>query len=89
MSVIPRLLFDMSPLGGGIGIFAGVVFFFVLLAVAFIAFKLLKRTVKMAFRMAIAGIIVLIAIAGSIAFFWLGSSKPSRPQPRPAAAQPK
>jgi hypothetical protein len=83
------LLFDVSPLSGGIGIFAGVVFFFVLLGVAFIAFKLLKRTVKMAFRMAIVGIIVVIAIAGSIAFFWLGSGKPPRPQPRNPPVQQK
>jgi len=83
------LIFDMSPLSGGIGIFAGVVFFFVLLGVAFIAFKLLKRTVKMAFRMAIVGIIVAIAIAGSIAFFWLGSTKSPRPQPKNPQVQQK
>jgi len=86
---IYSLLFDMSPLSAGIGLFAGVVFFFVFLAVAFIAFKLLKRTVKMAFRMAIVGIIVAIAIAGSIAFFWLGGSKPPRPQPRNPPVQQK
>ena len=79
----------MSPLSGGIGIFAGVVFFFVLLGVAFIAFKLLKRTVKMAFRLAIVGIIVVIAIAGSIAFFWLGSSKSVRPPFRGPPVQQK
>ena len=83
------LLLDVSPLGGGIGIFAGVVFFLVLLGVAFIAFKMLKRTVKMAFRMAIVGVIVVIAIAGSIAFFWIGSSKSPRPQPRNPVTQSK
>jgi hypothetical protein len=70
---------DANPLGGGIGIFAGISFLLVFLGVAFVAFKLLKRTVKMAFRMAIVAIIVAIAIAGSAFFLMLGTSKPARP----------
>ena len=84
------IFLDAAPLGGGIGIFAGVAFFLVLGVVAFIAFKMLKKTVKMAFRMAIVAIILVIAVAGSVAFWWLGSSRPARPTPpRPGPAQPK
>lgn len=71
---------DVVPLGGGIGIFAGIAFFLLLAAVAFIAYKMLRKTVKMAFRMAIVAVILAIAVAGSISFWWLGSSKPSRPK---------
>jgi flagellar basal body-associated protein FliL len=57
------------------GILAAVVFFLVFAGVAYIAFRLLKKTVKMAFRMAIVAVILVIAIAGSVSFWWLGSSK--------------
>jgi len=68
---------------GGTGMIAAAAFFLIFLAVAYIVFRLLKRTVKMAFRMAIVAAILLIAIAGSISFWWLGSSK-STPKPRSA-----
>ena len=80
------ILLDANPLAGGIGIFAGVAFLLVFLAIAFVAFKLLKRTVKMAFRMAIVAIIIAIAVAGSAFFLTLGTSKPVRP---PTHSQPK
>jgi hypothetical protein len=79
---------DAAPVAGGIAAIAGVAFFLVLAAVAFIAFRLLKKTVKMAFRMAIVAIILVIAAAGSISFWWLGSSKTTRPE-RPAPTRPK
>ena len=82
------IFLDVSPVGGGIGIFAAVAFFLVFAAVAFIAFKLLKKTVKMAFRMAIVAIILVIAVVGSISFWWFSGGKTSRPE-RPRATQPK
>ena len=76
------ILFDVAaPLGGGIGVIAGVVFLLICLAAAFIAFRLLKKSVKMAFRLIIVGIIILIAIAGSVSFWWLSTSKSPRPGP--------
>lgn len=82
------IFLDAAPVGGGIGVIAAVAFFLVFAAVAFIAFKMLKKTVKMAFRMAIVAVILVIAIAGGIAFWWLGSSKPTHPD-RPRPTQPK
>ena len=83
------IFFDIPPTAGGIGIFAAVAFFLIFAAIAFIAFKLLKKTVKMVFRMAIVAIILVIAVAGSLSFWWLGGGKPSRPEPRPRPAQTK
>ncbi|MFL6375146.1 MAG: hypothetical protein ACJ73D_10805 [Pyrinomonadaceae bacterium] len=80
------ILLDANPLAGGLGIFAGIAFFLIFLAIAFIAFKLLKRTLKMAFRVAIVCVIVAIAIAGSAFFLMLGSAKAPRP---PVHSQPK
>lgn len=76
------LFLDVVPVGGGIAIFAGVAFFLIFAAVAFIAFKLLRKTVKMAVRLTIVAIIIAIAVAGSVFFFVVGTSKPARP-PRP------
>jgi UDP-N-acetylmuramyl pentapeptide phosphotransferase/UDP-N-acetylglucosamine-1-phosphate transferase len=74
------LLFDMAPTPGGLAIFFGVAFFLVLAAAAFIAFKLLKRSMRMAFRLAVGGLVLVLAIVGSAAFFYYGTSKPERPR---------
>lgn len=76
------LFLDVNPAPGGVGIFAGVAVLLIFLGAAFIAFKLLKRTVRMAFRVVIVGIIVAIGLAGSAFFLALGTAKPVRP-PRP------
>lgn len=75
------VLFDVAPIAGGIGIFAAVAFFFVFAALAFIAFKMLRRSVKMAFRMAIVAVILTIAVAGSIALWAFNSRPAERPRP--------
>ena len=75
------LFLDVSPISGGIGIVAGVAFLLIFLAVAFIAFKMLKRTVKMAFRIAIVAVILAVAVAGSVALWAFGPSKSTRPTP--------
>lgn len=71
---------DVAPVGGGTGIFLGVAFLLIFLGVAFVAFKLLKRTVKMAVRMAIVAIIIAVAVAGGAFFLLTGTSKPSPPR---------
>lgn len=79
-----RMLLDLAPVGGGgAGVIAAVAFLLVFLGIAFVVFKLLKRTVKMAFRMVIVAIILAIAVAGSIAL-WALSSGGSSERPRPA-----
>jgi uncharacterized membrane protein len=66
---------DLLPFGGGL------IFFILLAAVAFVAFKALKKTFKMAIRMTLVAVILLIAVVGGI-YFWMSSdSKPAnRPQ---------
>lgn len=74
------IFFDVAPIGGGLGVMLGLVFFFIFAAVAFIAFKMLKRTVKMAVRMTIVAAILLVALIGGVAFLVFGTG--SKPAPR-------
>ena len=73
-------LLDIAPDAGVIGKTAGIgaaaVFLLVVGAGAFIAYKLLKRSVKMAFRVAIVAVILVIGVAGSVAL-WALERKPS------------
>ncbi len=81
--ILTNLLFDIAPVGGGIGAIVGIAFFLVLAAVAFIAYKMLKRTVKMAVRMTIVVAILLIALVGSIALLMFSSSSGGSKRPTP------
>lgn len=80
------ILLDLAPVGGGTGMFLAVAFLLILLAVAFVAFRLLKKTVKMAVRIAIVAIIIAVAIAGSAFFLLAGSSKSTSPA-KPASTR--
>jgi hypothetical protein len=69
------------------GAVAAIVLVLVLGAIAFIAFKMLRKTVKMAIRMAIVAIILLIAIVGAIALTMFGSG--NKDTPKPASTRPR
>ena len=83
--ILETLLFDISPVSGGIGVILGLGFFFIVAAVAFITYRMLKKTVKMAVRMTIVVAILLIALIGSVALLLFssgsGGSRPVRPTP--------
>jgi Na+-translocating ferredoxin:NAD+ oxidoreductase RnfA subunit len=80
-------LFDIAPdsiVSTPVGLAIAASFFLILAAIAFVAYKMVKRTVKMAFRMAIVAMILLIAIVGSISLWWFLSTpakyeRPLRP----------
>ncbi len=72
-------LLDIAPdsiVSTPIGLAIAVSFFLILAAIAFVVFKMVKRTVKMAFRMTIVVLILLIAIIGSISLWWFLSTPP-------------
>lgn len=76
------LILDIAVVPGGAvtAAFLAVGFFLVFAAIAFVVFKMLKRTVKMAVRMVIAGIILLVAMVGAVTFMYVSSTgSPSRP----------
>jgi hypothetical protein len=65
------LLLDIAaPGGSAVAIGAGVVFFLVLAVLAFIIFRIFRKTMKLAFRVAIVGMLLFIALAGFTALWW-------------------
>ncbi|MBA2379337.1 MAG: hypothetical protein H0V76_07160 [Blastocatellia bacterium] len=75
------------PGGAAVAGIAAFIFFIVLAGVAYIIFRMLRKTVRMAFRMAIVAAILVIAMAGSLSLWWLnsGASAPAqKAKPTPA-----
>ena len=84
---IANFMLDIGPPGGAVGAAAAIVFFLILVAVAFVAFKLLKKTVGMAIRVLVVLVVLAIAVGGTAAWFFMGSGGAKPPRPRPT--QPK
>jgi len=82
------LFFDVSLIliePGTISVLLAIALGFVVLGSAFFAFVMLRKTVKMAIRLIIIGVILLIAIVGSVSFLWFSSgSNDNSPKSRPA-----
>ena len=75
------IFFDIAPSVGVMGGVVAAAFFLVFLGVAFVAYKALRKTAKMAFRMAVVGIILLIAVAGSFSLWYFSSGGSPRLKP--------
>ena len=74
-------MLDIAPSGGVIGAVVAISFFLVLAGAAYIAFKALKKTVKMAIRMVIVAVILVIAVVGSISLWYFSSDATPRLKP--------
>ena len=80
------VLFDLVPVSIGATLTV-VAFFFVVTAVGIVTIMMLRKTIKMALRMIIVAVILLIAVIGSISL-WLFMKPAARPvdrQARPSA----
>lgn len=56
-------------------------FFVVLSLAAYIAFKALKKTLKMAVRLIVVGVILVIAVVGSVSLWWFSSDGVQKQKP--------
>jgi len=81
------LLFDIAPELGAVGLAAVIGFFLIFAAVAYVAFRLLRKTVKMAFRLAVVAVILLIALVGSLFIYWNQTKYTPRPRPQPTRSR--
>ena len=75
----------LAPSSGVVAAIVAVSFFLVLAGAAYIAFKALKKTVKMAVRMFVVIAILLIAVVGSISLWYFSSDV--EPKLKPPANQ--
>lgn len=73
------ILFDVAPSGGGIAVGIAGFLFLACALVAFIAFKMLRKTVKTAVRLMIVAVILIVALIGGIALILLTSGESVRP----------
>lgn len=78
------LLFDVGIPGETAALIAGVGFLFILLAATYVLFRLLRKSVKMAFRAAMLCTVLFMLAVGAFAVYWFASGSTSRPEPRPA-----
>jgi hypothetical protein len=67
------MLLDVAPSGGMIGALVAGAFFLLLAGAAYVAFKALKKTAKMAVRMLVVVVIMFIAVVGSLSLWWFSS----------------
>jgi thiol:disulfide interchange protein len=75
------ILLDLAPSGGMIGAVVAVSFFLVLAGAAWIAFKALKKTAKMAIRMVIVVVILAVAVVGSLSLWYFSSDATPKLKP--------
>jgi hypothetical protein len=81
---VPTILIlqSFAPSAATIGVLAGaLIFFFVTAAIAYIAFRLLRRSIRTAVRMAVVAAILLLALAGGISIYFFGSRSTQRTKP--------
>lgn len=79
------LILDVAaPVSGTTLLAAGAGVFFIAVALAYIVFRLLRKTIRMAFRMAIVAAIVVFVVVGSASLWWLSSRSSPTPRPTPS-----
>ncbi|HEX6124532.1 MAG TPA: hypothetical protein VFZ23_04095 [Pyrinomonadaceae bacterium] len=71
----------LAPSGEMVGAIAAVAFFLVLAGAAYVAFKALKKTVKMAVRMIIVMVILAVAVVGSLSLWYFSSDGTQKLKP--------
>ena len=85
------MFFDVSPISGGagaIGVFLAIALVFIVLGSAFFAFVMLRKTMKMAFRLVIVALLLIVALVGSVSFLWFSSGSSST-KTRTANSRPR
>ena len=80
-SLFSAVLLFVEP--GTIGVLLAVGFGFIVLAAAFFAFVMLRKTLKMAMRLVIVAVLALVALVGGVSFWWFSSGDETA-KPRPA-----
>ena len=80
------IMFDVASPGAAIGLAAAAGFLLIAMAVAYVVFRMLRKSVKMALRLAIVMVILVVGFVGTLAFIYAGSGG-SGPKGRPAPSR--
>ena len=73
-----------APAATGI-LTAAVSFFFAAVAMAYVAFRVLKRSIRSAIRMVVVAAILIVAVMGGVSIYLWGSA--GKPATKPAASR--
>ena len=68
---------------GSIGLIAAIIFLVVFVALAMVVLSFVRRTVKLAFRIAIVGVLLLIGVVGAASLWWFAGGSPDKPRAAP------
>ncbi len=72
---------EFAPSGSVVGVVVAAAFFLVLAGAAYIAFKALKKTAKIAVRMIIVVVILVVAVVGSVSLWYFSSDATPKLKP--------
>lgn len=75
------LLFLQAMSGSTFGLIAGFVFFLTFVGVAYVTFRVMKKTAKIAVRLLVVALILVIAFVGSVSlwYFSIGATPKLKP----------
>lgn len=76
-------LLDLGVPGGTAAGIAAIGLFLIVGAIAYVIFRLLRKTVRMAIRIAIVAAVMVIAVAGSASLYWFGTGSSGKAKPSP------
>jgi uncharacterized membrane protein YqjE len=86
---IATMLFELGMQGGAAIAAVGVAFILVMAGVALLAYRMLRKTMKWAFRMAIVGVILMIALIGGGIMIWYSMKSTPAPPRRAEPTRPR
>jgi hypothetical protein len=72
---------EFAPTGGTFGLIVATAFFIVLAGAAYVAFKALRKTAKMAVRLMVVVVILAVAVVGSVSLWYFSSNAPPKLKP--------
>jgi hypothetical protein len=80
---IPAALIDL-PISGTAAAAVGLLIFGIVAALAFVLFRILRKSIRMAIRLAVVVAVLFIAVLGGISLWWFGGGDAPASKPAPA-----
>ncbi len=75
------------PFSGTAALVVGSILFLVTAIVAYLVFRILSKSVKMAFRLALVAGFLIIATVGTFSLWWFATTDSPKPKAKPVRAR--